>query len=330
MVRGDRGRRAEAHAAARDPGLRPRPRPGGRPPLPDGLPRDVRRAHPVERRHHRRRPPRAEGGLRGFRRPPDGRGRPDPCVSREAEDRRGARPARALQGAARPLGAAAGAVPREHGGLHLPDGDAPRRARQPRQHGLRKGHPPGNDRIREGPGVPVPRLLARHRDDPELLRSEPRPDRRRPAVPLLPPRRADLHEAPLPSRLVARRRPLRPLPSRRRREDLRGGGREERHRPSGPDREGVPDRRLDRDGGRRHRGGGRPHRRPREGAPPGRDRAPTASSSGPSSTRTPGSARGASSGATRSRPDQDGDGWFFRDGILIVAKNGVLRPGTVV
>ena len=31
-----------------------------------------------------------------------------------------------------------------------------------------------------------------------------------------------------------------------------------------------------------------------------------------------------------SRPDQDGDGWFFRDGILIVAKNGVLRPGTVV
>lgn len=31
-----------------------------------------------------------------------------------------------------------------------------------------------------------------------------------------------------------------------------------------------------------------------------------------------------------SRPDQDGEGWFFRDGILIVAKNGVVRPGTVV
>ena len=31
-----------------------------------------------------------------------------------------------------------------------------------------------------------------------------------------------------------------------------------------------------------------------------------------------------------SRPDEDGDGWFFRDGILIVAKNGVVRPGTVV
>lgn len=31
-----------------------------------------------------------------------------------------------------------------------------------------------------------------------------------------------------------------------------------------------------------------------------------------------------------SRPDEDGDGWFFRDGILIVAKNGVLKPGTVV
>ncbi len=31
-----------------------------------------------------------------------------------------------------------------------------------------------------------------------------------------------------------------------------------------------------------------------------------------------------------SRPDHDGDGWFLRDGILIVAKNGILRPGTVV
>jgi glucose-1-phosphate adenylyltransferase len=31
-----------------------------------------------------------------------------------------------------------------------------------------------------------------------------------------------------------------------------------------------------------------------------------------------------------SRPDQDGDGWFVRDGIVIVPKNAVLRPGTVV
>ena len=131
---------------------------------------------------------------------------------------------------------------------------------------------PGMIGSAQGPGVPVPRLLARHRDDPELLRGEPRADGRRPAVPLLPPRRADLHEAPLPPRLVARRRPLRPLPPRRRREDLRGGDRAERHRPPGPDREGVPDRRVDPDGGRRHRGRGRPRRRAREGDPAGRDR----------------------------------------------------------
>ncbi len=31
-----------------------------------------------------------------------------------------------------------------------------------------------------------------------------------------------------------------------------------------------------------------------------------------------------------SRPDQDGDGWCVRDGIVIVPKNAVLRPGTVV
>jgi glucose-1-phosphate adenylyltransferase len=30
-----------------------------------------------------------------------------------------------------------------------------------------------------------------------------------------------------------------------------------------------------------------------------------------------------------SRPDQDGDGWYVRDGIVIVPKNGVLQPGTV-
>ena len=31
-----------------------------------------------------------------------------------------------------------------------------------------------------------------------------------------------------------------------------------------------------------------------------------------------------------SRPDQDGDGWYVRDGIVIVPKNGVLHPGTIV
>jgi glucose-1-phosphate adenylyltransferase len=31
-----------------------------------------------------------------------------------------------------------------------------------------------------------------------------------------------------------------------------------------------------------------------------------------------------------SRPDQDGDGWCVRDGIVIVPKNAVLQPGTVV
>lgn len=31
-----------------------------------------------------------------------------------------------------------------------------------------------------------------------------------------------------------------------------------------------------------------------------------------------------------SRPDQDGDGWFIRDGIVIVPKDAVLPPGTVV
>lgn len=31
-----------------------------------------------------------------------------------------------------------------------------------------------------------------------------------------------------------------------------------------------------------------------------------------------------------SRPDADGDGWYLRDGIVIVPKNGRLAPGTVV
>ncbi len=30
------------------------------------------------------------------------------------------------------------------------------------------------------------------------------------------------------------------------------------------------------------------------------------------------------------RPDQDGDGWYVREGIVIVPKNAVLQPGTVV
>ncbi len=30
------------------------------------------------------------------------------------------------------------------------------------------------------------------------------------------------------------------------------------------------------------------------------------------------------------RPDEDGDGWFMRDGIVIVPKNAALRPGTIV
>ncbi len=124
----------------------------------------------------------------------------------------------------------------------------------------------------QGPGVPVPGLLEGHRDDPELLRGEHRAHGRRPAVPLLPPRRADLHARALPSRLVAHRGPHRPLPPRRRREDLRRGDHEERHRPARPDREGVPDHRVDRHGRRRHRGGGQPRRRPREGDPAGRDR----------------------------------------------------------
>jgi glucose-1-phosphate adenylyltransferase len=31
-----------------------------------------------------------------------------------------------------------------------------------------------------------------------------------------------------------------------------------------------------------------------------------------------------------SRPDQDGDGWYVREGIVIVPKNAILRPGTIV
>ena len=31
-----------------------------------------------------------------------------------------------------------------------------------------------------------------------------------------------------------------------------------------------------------------------------------------------------------SRPDQDGDGWFVRDGVVIVPKHGRIKPGTVV
>jgi glucose-1-phosphate adenylyltransferase len=32
----------------------------------------------------------------------------------------------------------------------------------------------------------------------------------------------------------------------------------------------------------------------------------------------------------RERPDQDGDGWSIRDGIVVIHKNGVLAPGTVI
>jgi glucose-1-phosphate adenylyltransferase len=28
--------------------------------------------------------------------------------------------------------------------------------------------------------------------------------------------------------------------------------------------------------------------------------------------------------------DADGDGWFIRDGVVIVPKNGVVRDGTVI
>ena len=30
------------------------------------------------------------------------------------------------------------------------------------------------------------------------------------------------------------------------------------------------------------------------------------------------------------RPDEDGDGWYLRDGIVIVPKDATLKPGTVV
>jgi glucose-1-phosphate adenylyltransferase len=33
---------------------------------------------------------------------------------------------------------------------------------------------------------------------------------------------------------------------------------------------------------------------------------------------------------SRDRPDQDGDGWSIRDGIIVIHKNGVLAPGTVI
>jgi len=33
---------------------------------------------------------------------------------------------------------------------------------------------------------------------------------------------------------------------------------------------------------------------------------------------------------SRERPDHDGDGWSLRDGIIVIHKNGVLAPGTVI
>ena len=30
------------------------------------------------------------------------------------------------------------------------------------------------------------------------------------------------------------------------------------------------------------------------------------------------------------RPDEDGDGWFIRDGIVIVPKDASLAPGTTI
>jgi len=33
---------------------------------------------------------------------------------------------------------------------------------------------------------------------------------------------------------------------------------------------------------------------------------------------------------SRERPDQDGDGWSIRDGIIVIHKNGVVPPGTVI
>lgn len=50
---------------------------------------------------------------------------------------------------------------------------------------------------------------------------------------------------------------------------------------------------------------------------------------GSSSTRTPASARRAA--RERERGDEaDGDGYFIRNGIVIVPKNGAIKPGTTV
>ncbi|MEO6326250.1 MAG: glucose-1-phosphate adenylyltransferase, partial [Thermoanaerobaculia bacterium] len=32
----------------------------------------------------------------------------------------------------------------------------------------------------------------------------------------------------------------------------------------------------------------------------------------------------------RDRPDQDGDGWYLRDGIVIVPEDSHMKPGTIV
>ena len=190
---------------------------------------------------------------------------------------------------------------------------------------------PGVDPHAPRAGSPVRRLLGRHRHDPLVLRGEPAcspsPTRRssspRPTAPIytrarfLPPTRC-------------RRRHDRAEPDRRRLPDRgRHDDREQRHRPALPDRPQRDDPQLDADGGRLLRD---PRRALRPIAPTAARRSASATGRIIEGAIVDKNCRiGA---GTRSRPASASNSYGLvgpdcsvRDGILIVAKGGVVPEG---
>ena len=192
-------------------------------------------------------------------------------------------------------------------------------------HRLRQGDHPGGARARHRvQPVPLSRLLGRRRHDRGVLRRQHPADAARRAVQLLPPALADLHAPALPARHAHARLPHRRVDRRRRAATstaatiARVGGRH-------------PDAR--RTAARRSRGRccsapTSTRRRP----PPTPSRSASAATScsiASSSTRTRASATACGWSTSSGVQEADGDGYYIRNGIIIVPKGGAYCAGGV-
>ena len=222
-------------------------------------------------------------------------------------------------------------LPRVDGDLHVRARRAPRGApRERRRDRLRQGDHPGRHPLAPRRELPPRRVLVRHRDRPVVLRREPRPRLARARVRPLRRGRPNLHE--LADAPAGQDRGL----PRRRLDDRRGVGRlagrpsTTRSSASGRSWARAPCSAGSSCSGPTTSRGATPPGGPASTRRRARGSAAGASSRTRSSTRTSRSAPTAGSRTRAATTDADGDGWYIRDGIVVLPKNAIVPDGTVI